>query len=170
MRIIEESGQKLVLVNEAERRLALIWRRILLLVGIWAVFTALYVTGLIPYTEQYELLFKQGYFNIRSLLIGLLAAIFCFAYAFRFTYAYVTFDKAKGEMQIGRVRFFSPRTVGVIRLSDIRCATVSERENLYRLEFELRSSEMLAPTQTYTNYYSLDTLRDLIEKINRYLR
>src|SRR5262245_55441135 len=124
MRIIDEFGAKIVLVNEAEKSMALIWKCALLPVGGLVLGGSVYTAGWTPNTELNRLLFESGGVDAMSLLIGLAAALFCFIYAFRFTYAYVTLDLAKGEIQIDRVRFFSPKTVKVIGFTNVRRATV----------------------------------------------
>jgi len=169
MRIIEEFGAKIVLVNEAEKWLALIWKWVLLPVGGLVLVGSVYAAGLIPNTELYRLLFEGGRVETMSLLIGLPVALFCFISAFRFTYVYVTLDKAKGEIQIDRVRFFSPKTVKVIGFTKVRRATLGIKADMNRLEFELESGEVSVPSPMYTDYYSLSVMQGMVEKINRYL-
>jgi hypothetical protein len=169
MRIIEEFGAKIVLVNEAEKSMALIWKCVLLPVGGLVLVGSVYAAGLTPNAELYRSLFESGRVDTMSLLIGLAAALFCFVYAFRFTYVYVTLDLAKGEIHIDRVRFFSPKTVKVIGFTDVRRATVGIKEDMNRLEFELESGEVFVPSLAYTDCYSLSVMQGVVEKINRYL-
>ncbi|HKX30027.1 MAG TPA: hypothetical protein VJ302_20225 [Blastocatellia bacterium] len=170
MKIIEELGNRLVLVNEVERRLALIWRWVLLSVGVWIAAVVLYIAGLIPNTERYRMFYERGYVDKWSLLLGLSGALFCFISAFRFTYAYVTLDRGEGELKVERVRFFSPRTVKVIGLARVRRAQVGDKADMSRLEFELESGEVFAPSAMYTDYYAPPAMRNLTDKINQYLQ
>src|SRR5262245_29505018 len=124
MRIIDEFGAIIVLVNEAEKSMALIWKWVLLPVGVLVLVGSVYAAGWMANTELYQLLFEGGRVETMALLIGLPVALFCFISAFRFTYVYVTLDKAKGEIQIYRVRFFSRKTVKVIGFTKVRRATV----------------------------------------------
>jgi hypothetical protein len=169
MRIIEELGPKIVLVNEMEKRIALIWKWIFLFVGSLVLAGSVYAAGLVPNTRLYRLLFENGRVDTMAIIIGSVGTLFCFINAFRFTYVYVTLDKAKGEIQIDRVRFFSPQTVEVLGLTKVRRAIVGSKADMNRLEFELESGQMFVPSPTYTDYYSLSVMQVVVERINRYL-
>src|SRR5262245_4697311 len=177
MKIIEENDWKIVLADESGVG-GLLWF-IIIVGGGFSLAVTIYSSGMIPGTELNEIALRHGrnpgirellrfdtlFYVIGGLMVGLL-------YEFLSTYPVVVLDKARGKFFLNRVRrrTRNSRTIRELELKQVRCAKIGNEGDLWRLEIELTSGELLAPRSTYTSNYSRPTLFALVEKINKFLK
>src|SRR5262245_7444200 len=93
-------------------------------------------------------------------------------YEFLRTYPLVVLDKVEGKLVLRRMRKRTriSRAIREVELRQVRCAKIGNDEDMWRLEFELTSGEILAPRRTYSTAYSRSSLYALVEKINKFLK
>jgi hypothetical protein len=165
MSVVEESSQKIVLVDESAKNGG---SRILLTVfGALLIGVALLSSGISSQAGSSLTVSTKGSILLLALFGG--TGIGLMLYGIFRTHARVILDKDEGQLKLERVGFGSSRTVRMISLKQVRSVVVDDIQGVWQLEFELESGEILAPGENLNSSYSQRTLQKLAEKINEFL-